>query len=405
MLPMNVSPASQGFPRAPDGGTIVPTPIDTLPPNRQAFAPAPLVNPFPIEPTAPLAPVQPAKVGPPMIPVAFTVVPPALEVAVVAETLVPVNVPNFVVTDQGSYQSTASAALVDYIIAIVVDNDTGLPPVLTPPPLVPPQTAAVNLLVSLVPNGKPLTSYGVSLAGRNVQFTVSLSAAARVISANGVADITVPNAGFIPVVGDTAIVAGQPYVVNQVVDALTGLYPTPASLNLKVTLTGAGFTINDKVGQTAQFFVSVTVAERPILVYSDFAVVVPVNDANGVPFLPAAGDIFAVDTARYDAELVSQNTGAGEQNVVPSTQALPLGFTAPAGSLPVYLPALGAPSSGLPVPSFVVNDQQLTSGTPKDITPGITEQNGSVGQQDVLVGSQSGVLGQPINVYPGAQNR
>jgi hypothetical protein len=321
MLTINVNPANQGFPRAPDGGVIVPTPIEVAPTNQQAFAPAPLVNLFPIEPLAPLAPVLPALVGPPMIPVAFAVVPPALEVDVGAETLVPVNVPNFVVTDQGSYQSTAQEAVVSFMIASVVDNDTGGAA----------SSTSVNLLITLVPNNTPLTLFGVSMAGRNVGF-----------------------------------------------------------------ITGAWIPGN-------------TTPERPILVYSDFTMVVPNQDSSGVPLFhptgPVPGNVIAVDTARYDGELVTQNTGTGEQNVVPTTQTLPLGFVAPAGSLPIYLPALGDPSSGLPVPEFVVNDQMLTIGTPADYSPGISEQARSASSQDVIVGAQTGVLGQPITVYPGAQNR
>ena len=321
MLPINVNPASQGFPRAPDGGTLVSSPVATLPPNQQAFAPAPLVNPFSVEPTAPLAPVQPAKVGPPMVPVTFTVVPPALEVDPAAQVLQPVDVPTFVVADQGSYQSTAAEALVGFAIATVVDNDTGAPA----------SSTSINLLITFIPNGTPLTSFGVSMAGRAVQF-------------------------------------------------LTGAW-IPAG----------------------------TTPKRPILIYSAFAVVVPNLDETGTRLFnltgPGAGNLTAVDTARYNAELVSQNTGTGAQNVVPATQPLPIGFVAPAGSFPVYLPDLGEASSGLPVPDFVVNDQVLANGTPVDYLPGISELNGSSQQQDVVVGQKTEVIGQPINVYPGAQNR
>lgn len=321
MLPINVNPANQGFPRAPDGGQIVSSPIDTLPPNNQAFAPAPLVNPFPIEPTAPLTPVQPAKVGPPMIPVAFTTVPQALEVDVAADQLIEVGVPSFVVTDQGSYQSTAAEALVDFTILTVLDNENGSPA----------SSASINLLITLVPVGKTLTSFGVSLAGRIVEF-----------------------------------------------------------------LTGAWIAPN-------------TSPSRPILIYSDFAIVVPNQDAQGNPLFnpagPGPGNMIAIDTARYNAELVSQNTGSDDQNVVPSTQPLPRGFTAPAGSFPIFLPELGDASSGLPVPDFVVNNQVLTAGTPVDFTPGISEPNSSSQQQNVIVGQKTEVIGQPINIYPGAQNR
>ena len=409
MLTINVNPALQGFPRPPDGGVVVPTALN-FKPDSIAYPPAPFVNPFPAEPTAPLAPIRPANDGQPLLPVKFVMVPPALEVDVGAETLVPVNVPNFVVTDQGSYQSTAQEAAISFTVASVVDNDTRLPPVLSPP-----ENAAVNLLVTLVPSGKPLTAYGVSLVGRVVQFAVSPTSASRVISANDATTITVPNAGFIPVSGDVALVGGVPYLVSVVVDALTLQYPTSASLNLLITLDGnpntsppippPTFTPNAEIGQTVQFFVSVLFALRPILMYSNFVVVVPVAEANNVPFLPVAGDVMSVDTARYDGELIAQNTGAGAQNVVPATQALPVGFTAPAGSFPVYLPELGESSSGLPVPEFVVNDQMLVNGTPVDYQPGINETNQSSQTQDVIVGQKTDVLGQPINVYPGAQNR
>lgn len=385
-----IFPANQAFNPPLGGGSPAPTFINVKV-GGQAFPPAPLVNPFPAVPTPPLLPTLPALVGVPPIPSDFELVPPAMEIDPAAQVLQPLNVPNFAVADFGSYVSNANAtdALATYTVTSVLDNDTGLPPVLTPPSLVPPQTAAVNLLVSLVPNGKPLTSFGVSLAGRIVQFTVSPAAAARIISANGVGDITVPNAGFIPVVGDTAIVAGQPYAISQVVDALTGLYPTSTSLNLKVTLlTPAGsspaFTPGALVGQTAQFFVTVTVAKRPIMAYSDFAVVVPVADVNGVSFLPTAGDVFAIDIARYDAELVAKLTGQ-TQNVVPATQPVLPGFAAPPGSFPIIVPSDGEQSSGLPVPDFVATDQQTAIGTPINYTPGISLANASTTVQDVLI--------------------
>jgi len=396
MLPVNVNPANQGFPRAPDGGTIVPSSVNTLPPNQQAFAPAPLVNPFPIEPTAPLSPVLPANAGQPVLPANVVPTPPFLAVDVAADQLIGVDVPSIVVTDQGSYQTTAANSAVSYVIASVVDNDTGLPPDLS---------TTTNLLITLVPGGTPLTGYGVSLAGRIVQIAVVPTSASRTISANGAGDITVPNAGFIPVVGDTALVAGQYYSVTAVVDAATLLPPTPSSLNLKVSLYGATFVVNALIGQTAQFTVTIVSAERQILIYSDFALVIPLADAQGTDFLPVVGDTLSVDTGRYDSEIVVQNTGTGSQNVIPRTQPLPQGFTAPAGSFPIYLPELGEASSGLPVPDFVTNDQVLAAGTPVNVTPGIDESNPSSQQQAVVSSQATNVYGQPITVYPGAQNR
>ena len=332
MLTINVNPALQGFPRPPDGGVVVPTALN-FKPESIAYPPAPFVNPFPAEPTAPLAPIRPANDGQPLLPVKFVMVPPALDVDVVTnegKRSQLVNVPNIIVTDQGSYQSTATASLVAYEIDSVVDNETHAAATAT----------SLNLLITFVPNNKPLTSFGVSMAGRELQFVTG---------------------AWIPP-------SAPP--------------PAPPSPSTPT---------------------------RPILAYSAYAVVVPNLDDQKVPLFnpagPSHGDVTAVDTARYDGELIAQNTGAGAQNVVPATQALPMGFTAPAGSFPVYLPELGESSSGLPVPEFVVNDQMLVNGTPVDFQPGINETNQSSQTQDVIVGQKTDVLGQPINVYPGAQNR
>lgn len=396
MLPINVNPAAQGFPLAPDGGTIVASPVQTLPPNNQAFAPAPLVNLFPTEPTAPLVPVRPASVGQPVLPVKFELVPQALAVDPAGQILQPLEVPNYVVADSGNYVTNANAiaSLANYVVSSVLDSATGLPP----------NSATVNLLVNLVPNGKTLPSYGVSLAGRTAEFDVVQTSATRTISANGTNDITVPNAGFIPVTGDTAFLGGNLYNVVSVVDALTNLFPTPASLNLKVALDNSvAFPPGTLIGQTVVFTVTVDEAESQILIYSNFALVTPVKDNDGNFFLPVAGDVVAIDIGRYDAELVSQLTGQ-VQDVIPSTQPVLPGFAAPAGSFPIIVPNDGTESSGLPVPDFVVNEQVLTHGTPVDYTPGISELNRSAQEQNVIVGQKTDTYKLPANLTSGIAN-
>jgi hypothetical protein len=388
-----IFPANQAFNPPFGGGSPAPTFINVKV-GSQAFPPAPLVQPFPAEPTPPLLPTLPALVGVPPVAVKFVMVPPAIEIDPAEQVLQPLDVPNFAVADFGSYVSNANAtdALATYTVASVLDNDTGLPPILTPPPLTPPQTAAVNLLVTLVPTGKTLFGYGVSLAGRAAQFQVTPSAAARIISANAADSITVPNTNFIPVVGDTAVVAGVPYLVVSVVDAATGFYPTPASLNLIVSLVtklapagqSPGFTPGNKIGQTAQFFVAVVIAKRPIMVYGDYSVVISVADAQGVNFLPAIGDVMSVDVARYNAELVAQLTGQ-TQNVVPTTQPLLQGCLVPPGSFPIIIPSDSVQSSGLPVQDVVATDQQTAIGTPVNYKPGISLSNASGTTQDVLI--------------------
>ena len=73
------------------------------------------------------------------------------------------------------------------------------------------------------------------------------------------------------------------------VDALTNLFPTPASLNLKVALDNSvAFPPGTLIGQTVVFTVTVDEAESQILIYSNFALVTPVKDNDGNFFLPVA---------------------------------------------------------------------------------------------------------------------
>ena len=189
MTTQNVFPAQQGFPRPPDGGIIVPTPFDASPPANQAFAPAPLVNPFPIEPTPPSAPFLPASQGVGPIPSNSVVVPPAQEV-VVADTANPTgDAPTYIVTEQGSIATVPEQAIVSYAIASVADYDTGLPP----------DVNSVNIRIVFVVGNAPLSGYGFSFAGRTLYFTSGTwippgTTPQRPILINGDAIVVVPNA-------------------------------------------------------------------------------------------------------------------------------------------------------------------------------------------------------------------
>ena len=210
MVTIDVFPAQQGFPRPPDGGVLVPTPVDASPPANQAFAPAPLVNPFPIEPTPPAAPFLPASQGVGPIPSNSQFVPPAQEVVVGDTPTASGDDPTYIVTEQGSIATVPQEAIVSYTIASVTDYDTNLPI----------SSSTVNIKLILNVGNAPLNSYGFTFAGRTLYFTVggwipAGTTPQRKILLNGDAIVVVPNAaedgtkltalgtGTGPVVGNT----------------------------------------------------------------------------------------------------------------------------------------------------------------------------------------------------------
>jgi hypothetical protein len=161
-MALNVFPANQGFPRPPDGGVIVPTAVDIRSVSKQAFKPAPLVNPFPIEPTAPATPFLPASQGVAPIPSQSVVVPPALDVnlmGLVTEASPTQPVPTYVVSDAGSFNVNPGSAVKYYTIVSVVDNESGAPA----------SPSSVNLRITIA-GGAPLGSYGFTFAGRTLYF-------------------------------------------------------------------------------------------------------------------------------------------------------------------------------------------------------------------------------------------
>ena len=189
MATIDVFPAQQGFPRPPDGGVLVPTPFDASPPANQAFAPAPLVNPFPIEPTPPSKPFLPASQGVGPIPSNSQFVPPAQEVVVADTPTASGDDPTYIVTEQGSIATVPQEAIVSYVIASVTDYDTNLPI----------DANTVNIRIALAVGNAPLSSYGFTFAGRTLYFTSGLWIPAgttpqRTILLNGDAIVVVPNA-------------------------------------------------------------------------------------------------------------------------------------------------------------------------------------------------------------------
>jgi hypothetical protein len=159
MPTIDVFPAQQGFPRPPDGGVLVPTTIDFTNISKQAFKPAPLVNPFPIEPTAPATPFLPASQGVPPIPSQSVIVPQALEINLMQDTTQENTGPTYVISDAGSFDINPGTAIKYYTIVSVVDNETGLPA----------SASSVNLKI-VITGGALLGSYGFTFAGRSLYF-------------------------------------------------------------------------------------------------------------------------------------------------------------------------------------------------------------------------------------------
>jgi hypothetical protein len=344
-------PANQAFyPPALSGGVIVPT-ARNVNITQQAFPPAPLVNPFPIEPTPPARPTQVVLQAFEPVPVDAEIIPfnPFdQDVDPSTQDLPPLSVQTFTVCDAGTgnFATNPSEALIHFTVASVVDNDSGLPA----------STDSVNVQVRLFPVGPSLVSYGVSLVGRVAQFAVTTTSADRTILANNAHDFTVPvtvGVPYLPVIGDLATVAGATYNVVNVLDAITHKAPTINSVQVIVTVDN-GSAFPSLVGQNVHFVVVVTNASRPILLFGDFVIVLAIKDSAGVSFLPVAGDDFAVDSARYASEVVSQLTGQ-VQNVIPSTNPL--------------LDEMVDPSSFLPVQNVLVGDQVDVVGRPLNVLP------------------------------------
>lgn len=267
MSTIDVFPARQGFPRPPDNGQPVPTNTRVVRVSSQGFPPAPLVNPFPIEPTPPQKAFLPATQGVPPVKSLSSVIPPAQNVDTMSD-ISPIGAPSYVVTEQGSIATIPQDEIKFYAIASVADYDTGLPPT----------AASVNIRITLAP--ATLNSYGFSLVGRPLYFT-------------------------------------------------SGAWIPPG-----------------------------TTPQRTILAAGDAVVVVPNLDPSGVPLYtpggPAPGDQIAVDAVRSESEVLFTNLGT-VQNIIPDTTPL--------------LSPPGTVTTDLPVQEVEVSDQATVIGTPLDVFP------------------------------------
>lgn len=186
-----IFPVRQGFPRAPDNGEPAPTNANPKAVVTQAFAPAPLVNPFPIEPTPPANPTQ-------VILQAFAPVPVSAEIIPFNPLDQDVDLmlqdypsqsdgPTYIVGDTGTIATNTQQSITNYTVVSVVDYDTMLVPT----------DSSLNLLVTLT-GGASLDSYGVSLSGRTLQFTAGAwilpgTTPARQISLLNNLQLVIPN--------------------------------------------------------------------------------------------------------------------------------------------------------------------------------------------------------------------
>jgi hypothetical protein len=194
-MDQTVFPVLQGFPRPPDGGQPAPTNLKVPAIVRQAFAPAPLVNPFPIEPTPPARPTQ-------VVLQAFAPVPVLAQITpfnpfdqdvdlMLLDDPAASGAPTYVVGDTGTIATNTQQSLRNYTVGAVADYETGGAPSAT----------SINLLVTFT-GGQTLDSYGVSLSGRTLELTggawiAPLLAAgispSRVISLTGTLSLVIPN--------------------------------------------------------------------------------------------------------------------------------------------------------------------------------------------------------------------
>jgi hypothetical protein len=171
MITINVFPASQAFPRPPDGGKIVPNTIDVTAVVKQGFPLAPnlLFNFSGPAATPPLNPFLPGAVAAPTVPVLFSMIPDAANYPVninkdrdvLAEQVdAPPSARDIVITDAGSFEVNPAETLQTYVVATVVDNETGGAP----------DVNTVNFRLTLV-GGALLNSYFITLTGRSLLFT------------------------------------------------------------------------------------------------------------------------------------------------------------------------------------------------------------------------------------------
>lgn len=183
-----VYPASQAFARAPDGGVLIGSPAVNFSINGQALPPPENTALLTSEPTPPDDPTEPALQATGPIPVAFELLPDYLDVdlsLVVPDTQ---DANTYVVTGLGNFPTVPQESVRLATIAAVVDYETGLPP----------STSSTNLLVTLSPGSKSLTSYGVELTGRTLYFTSGAWIPAgttpkRQIMACGALALVIPN--------------------------------------------------------------------------------------------------------------------------------------------------------------------------------------------------------------------
>lgn len=163
-MDITVFPVQQGFPRPPDGGVPAPTNANPKAVVTQGFAPAPLVNPFPIEPTPPQRPFQPVLQAAPPVPVLAEIIPfNPLDQNVdlmLLDDPSSSNAPSYIVGDTGTISTNTQQSLRNYMISAVTDYETGGAP----------SSDTVNLKIVFA-SGQALDSYGVSLSGRTLQFT------------------------------------------------------------------------------------------------------------------------------------------------------------------------------------------------------------------------------------------
>jgi len=161
----------------------------------QAFAPAPLVNPFPIEPTPPARPTQ-------VVLQAFAPVPVLAQITpfnpldqnvdlMLLDDPAASGAPTYIVGDTGTIATNTQQSLRTYTVVTVVDYETGGAP----------SVSSINLLVTLT-GGPGLDSYGVSLSGRTLEFTGGAWIApllalgitpSRVISLVNATSLVIPN--------------------------------------------------------------------------------------------------------------------------------------------------------------------------------------------------------------------
>ncbi len=396
--------ASQGYPKAPDGGSPAPTNSDSARVADQAMPPASLDSVSSADPAPPLNPILPANQGNPLgLPDDLTIPAPnpipltdVQDVNVMTEGGAPVNPRAFLISQAGSIAIDSAESIQESVIGF---SDAAIDIIIVLSGSTFAALTAGNLVIRFFCSDGVVAQTTLSLAalqalgavatatvplfppifGRTIVGTQTIVTAfqgpgllSATFTVQRTGDPVSYNDGELvpltdPTISQTVNVGVQGAVTNLVIvtDNETGGLPNSASVNLRLTFQMPQSFLTKGIslaGRPVDF--EAIDANREIAVMAAFYLVIPNFNANGesiVRNIASAtgvqlGALVSFDTARYAGETISQVDPTVTQNVV-------IDSGPPTGVPPIQV-SIGAPA-------FSVNpaDQVLVNGTPINILP------------------------------------